>query len=268
MRGTIIAWTDSTFNVAWGCVKVSPGCDACYADTLSSKYGHNVWGKDAPRRTFDEEHWSKPLQWDAKAAREGKRHRVFCSSMCDVFEAHDVIDRERERLWSLIRQTPCLDWQLLTKRAGRIAGNLPADWGEGYPNVWLGVSIENNDYVWRADALRKVPATVRFVSYEPALGALDKLDLAGIDWLIFGGESGKGYRPMDVQWARDVRRRCAESGTAFFFKQSAAIRTEMGTMLDGETVREFPTPRLPVEGECRLRWEGSKQEQQSLLLVN
>jgi hypothetical protein len=102
--------------------------------------------------------------------------------MCDNFEGHPTIDAERAKLWPLIRATPWLDWQLLTKRADRIADNLPPDWGKGWPNVWLGVSIENNDYVGRADHLRKIPAAVRFVSYEPALGPLDRLNLKGIDW--------------------------------------------------------------------------------------
>lgn len=240
---TIIAWTDHTWNLAWGCTKISPGCTHCYADTLSSRYGHDVWGPKAPRRTFGDKHWREPLKWNAKAQAEGGVHRVFCSSMCDNFEDHATIAAEREKLWPLVRSTPHLHWQLLTKRADRIADNLPADWGHGYANVWLGVSIENNDYAWRADCLRQIPAAVRFVSYEPALGPLDKLDLTGIDWLIVGGESGPGYRPMDLQWGRDMRDRCRGSGVAFFWKQSSAYRTEMGTTLDGETIKEYPTPR-------------------------
>ena len=109
--------------------------------------------------------------------------------------------------------------------------------------MWLGTSIESNDYIMRAWDLRRIPALVRFVSYEPALGPLDELDLDGLDWIIYGGESGSGYRPHDVQWARDMRRRCDEAGAAFFYKQSAAPRTEMGIELDGEIVRAYPTPR-------------------------
>lgn len=157
-----------------------------------------------------------------------------------------TLDTARSRLWDLIRITPHLDWQLLTKRSDRIASLLPADWGEGYPNVWLGVSVENNDYTWRADCLRTIPATVRFISYEPALGPLDRLDLAGLDWIIYGGESGPGYRPENKQWARDMRDRCQAAGTAFFHKQSSGHRTEMGIELDGRIVREYPSPRLPL----------------------
>lgn len=250
---TKIAWCNATWNAAWGCTKIDPGCANCYADTLSSRYGFDVWGPGKPRRTFGQKHWDEPLKWD-RLAREGKTVSVagagrpplvFTSSMCDVFEDHPVIDQERRKLWPLIRATPNLHWQVLTKRADRILANLPEDWGpEGYPNVWLGVSISEPKGCWRADYLRRIPAAVRFVSYEPALGAIhNDLDLGGIDWVIFGGESGPGYRKMDVDWARGMRSACSQAGTAFFFKQSAAARTEMGTTLDGEVVRKFPTPR-------------------------
>jgi len=244
MEKTIIAWTDHTFNIAWGCTKVSPGCKNCYADTLSRRYGHDVWGPQADRRTFGDKHWSEPIKWNERAEAGRKRVRVFSSSMCDIFEDHPVIALERDKLWDLIRETPWLDWQLLTKRADRISENLPADWTRaGWPNVWLGVSIENIDYAWRADHLRKIPAVVRFVSYEPALGPLDDLSLRGIDWVIYGGESGPGYRQHDLDWPRIMLMKCAELGAAFFFKQSAAPRTEMGIELDGRLVRYWPTPR-------------------------
>lgn len=245
---TIIAWTSHTFNIAWGCQKVSPGCKNCYADTLSKRCGAtSVWGLGQPRRVFGAKHWAEPLKWNRDAARAGVRARVFSSSMCDLFEDHITIDAEREKLWPLIRATPWLDWQLLTKRSARIASCLPSDWGDGWPNVWLGVSIENNDYVSRADDLRRIPAVVHFISYEPALGPLDALDLTGIEWLIYGGESGPKYRPMDLQWARDIRARCDAGGIAFFFKQSAAPRTEMGIELDGRVVREYPRIRYGID---------------------
>jgi protein gp37 len=243
---TIIAWTDHTFNIAWGCVKVSPGCKNCYADTLSRRYGHDIWGSNKPRRVFGEKHWREPLAWNADATPgvrgPGLRQLVFSSSMCDWAEDHPQIAVEREKLWPLIRATPNLEWQLLTKRADRIAQLLPPDWGNGYPNVWLGVSVENIDWAWRADCLKEIPAVVRFISYEPALGPLDDLNLAGLDWIIYGGESGAKYREHDLAWPRAMRRKCADSGTAFFFKQSAAFLTERGTQLDGETVRHFPIP--------------------------
>lgn len=246
---TLIAWTDHTFNIAWGCTKISPGCAHCYADTLSRRFGWDVWGPQAARRTFAEKHWKHPLHWNEAASKAGIRRRVFCSSMCDVFEDHPTIDAERAKLWEVIRQTPWLDWQLLTKRADRIAVNLPADWGTGYPNVWLGVSIESNEYVDRADHLRVIPAVVRFISYEPALGPLPDLSLTGIDWVIYGGESGPGYREHDLAWPREMRERCESAGVSFFYKQSSAIRTEMGIELDGEVVRNYPPKRgLEVVG--------------------
>jgi protein gp37 len=243
---TAIAWTDHTFNIAWGCVKISPGCKNCYADGLAGRYGFDVWGPTKPRRTFGAKHWAEPLGWNKAAEAEGRRHRAFCSSMCDVGEDHPTIDQERAKLWPLIRATPWLDWQLLTKRADRLAAILPPGWGDGWPNVWLGVSIENNDYVHRADALRAIPAAVRFISYEPALGPVPDLDTRGIDWVIYGGESGNNYRPEDKQWARDVRAMCKTTGTAFFHKQSADRYTERGIELDGKIVREYPTSRLPL----------------------
>lgn len=243
---TLIAWTNHTFNIAWGCTKISPGCKNCYADDLSTFRGHHVWGPSAPRRVFAEKHWREPLKWNDAAQRAGQRARVFCSSMCDNFEDHPTIVEELAKLWPLIRRTPWLDWQLLTKRAERIRLSLPADWGAGYENVWLGVSIENNDYAERADFLRDVPAVVRFVSYEPAIGPLDRLDLAGLDWVIYGGESGGKRRPEDKQWARDMYARCQAAGVAFFHKQSSAYRTEQGIELDGQIVRNYPTPRVPL----------------------
>lgn len=243
---TGISWTDHTFNIAWGCTKVSPGCKNCYADQLSRRYGHSVWGPNQPRRTFGEKHWREPLKWHLLAEQELRRHRVFCSSMCDIFEDHTTIDQERAKLWPIIRATPMVDWQLLTKRAERIAANLPADWGNGYQNVWLGVSIENNDYIERADYLRGIPAAVRFISYEPALGPLDQLDLKGIDWLIYGGESGPRYRAHDVQWARDIERACQVAGVAFFYKQSAGVRPGISDSLDGIQHKNYPQSRLSL----------------------
>src|SRR5262252_8270768 len=245
---TAIAWTHHTFNIAHGCLKVSPGCAHCYAETLTHRWTDRViWGPPATtdRRTFGPEHWHKPELWNLAAARSRRRRRVFASSMCDVFEDHPTITRERAKLWPLIAGTPWLDWLILTKRAERIAPNLPANWPTLRAQVWLGVSIENNDYVGRADAIRALDATVRFVSYEPALGPVDRLNLAGLDWLIVGGESGPGYRPMDLAWVRDLRRRCTTAGVAVFFKQSAAPRTEMGIRLDGRIVRHYPTRRYP-----------------------
>jgi protein gp37 len=203
--------------------------------------------------------------------------------MADVCEDHPTIIAELKKLWPLIKATPWLDWLLLTKRSDRIALSLPDDWGQGYPNVWWGVSCENQEYAnLRIPWLLRVPAIVRFVSYEPALGPIDFtrihlqvedddiwLDvLSGhswreddetargdychgrvIDWLIYGGESGAHFRPEDKQWARNAMAQCHVRGRAFFHKQSAAPRTEMGIELDGVIVREYPTVHWNILGE-------------------
>jgi protein gp37 len=230
-----------------GCEKVSAGCAHCYAETLTrNRMGLHLWGPGGRRQVTSDGNWRKPVAWNRDAEEAGEPARVFCASLCDVFEDHPTAEATRPRLWNLIRQTPWLHWQLLSKRPQRIAECLPRDWADGWPNVWLGTSIEDMRVADRADWLREIPAVVRFVSYEPALGPLNALDLDGIDWVIQGGESGPGYRMMDLDWARGMRDRCRAAGVAYFFKQSAAWRTELGIELDGEIVREYPTPRAVV----------------------
>lgn len=215
---TGIEWCDATFNAVWGCSKVSPGCDHCYAETLAKRYGFDVWD-NGKFREFGDKHWNEPLKWNAKAERAGKRLRVFCNSMADVFD-NRWPEGTRERLWGLIEQTPRLDWLLLTKRIGN-AARMVRRWPD---NVWLGISVVNQEEADRdIPKLLAVPARVRFISYEPALGpfrpALSWLAPGGIDWIICGGESGPKARPMHPQWARDIRDICWRTKTAFFFKQ-------------------------------------------------
>jgi len=247
---TLIAWTDHTFNPWMGCTKVSAGCANCYAATMTkNRMGLSLWGDDANRQVTKSP-WKNVAQWERDSSNgvpgllgDGIPHLVFTGSLMDWAEGRADLDAVRVRLWDVIRHSPHLWFQLLTKRPENIAGYLPPDWGSGYPNVWLGTSIEDMRVAERADHLRKIPAVVRFVSYEPALGSLNGLDLAGIDWVIYGGESGSGHRPEDKQWARDMHAKCNETGAAFFHKQSAGYRTELGIELDGKIVREFPTPR-------------------------
>lgn len=255
---TGISWTNHTFNMAWGCHEVSPGCDNCYARTVAKRWGHNVWGppKDTDRRLFGESHWAEPLKWNRDAERAGERRRVFCSSMADVFEAHPLYDGEggeREMLWTLIRETPWLDWQILTKRPERIARHLPADWGKGYPNVWLGTSIENQDYTRRARTLVLVPAPVHFLSLEPLLGPVDltacivdedsTADVTtAIDWVIVGGESGPRHRPMEIEWLEDLRAQCDFAGIPMWVKQDSGRSPGLqGRIPDDLWVQQFPT---------------------------
>lgn len=263
-ESTGIAWTDHTFNPWWGCTKVSAGCTNCYADTFAKRTGHNIWGPGKARRTFGLKHWAEPLKWNAAAEKAGKRAKVFCASMADVFDA-EAPAGELDRLWALIRLTPWLDWQLLTKRPERIAASLPADWNEGYPNVWLGTSVENQAAAnLRVPVLARVPAKVRFLSCEPLLGPVELSGteagavlaacegcvdgsceacayLGRIHWVIVGGESGPKHRAFDPEWARGLRDECDAHGTAFFFKQHGGLRpTSGGHLLDGNLRQAFP----------------------------
>lgn len=235
-----ISWTDHTFNPWIGCQRVSEGCRHCYAETLNARYGWAKWGPRGTRSVTSPANWRKPLTWNRAAQAAGIPARVFCGSLCDVFEDHPDAFEPRVRLWGLIRQTPWLQWQLLTKRPDLIAGYLPSDWGIGWTNVWLGTSIEDARVIGRADLLRNTFAAVRFISYEPALGPLDDLDLTGIHWVIYGGESGPDFRPDNREWASAMRRKCARAGVAFFYKQGAALRPQANPTLDGETVHEWP----------------------------
>jgi protein gp37 len=254
-ENSAIEWTDHTFNPVWGCMKVSPACDNCYAETLANRFGDH-WGPHAEFRTFGDKHWSEPLKWDRAAAKAGKRSRVFCASMADVFD-NRWPDGVRERLWALIQATPHLDWLLLTKRPQNIGKMLPPDWGDGWPNVWLGTTVENQDELnRRVPYLRAAPARVRFLSCEPLLGPLEfsnvssrsdaisqlgKKAFDGIDWVIAGGESGPGARPMHPDWARSLRDQCKAAGVAFFMKQMHGLsKRSMPPIPDDLMIREFP----------------------------
>lgn len=233
---TSIAWTDATWNPWYGCTKVSAGCDNCYMFREMRQYG-----RDPEKVTRSKTKFADPLKW-----KEPKR--VFTCSWSDWF--HKDADAWRDEAWAIIKATPQHTYQILTKRPGRILRHLPADWGEGYANVWLGVSVESQEQVFRAGQLASVPASVRFVSAEPLLGPLDLdhyLDLDLVNWVIVGGESGPNgvRREMDLQWARELRAACGFAGVAFFFKQISGPKSGM---LDGVPdellVREYPREAL------------------------
>ncbi len=239
---TAISWTKHTWNPWRGCTKVSPGCDHCYMFTAQHKRqkqsgNFELWSPEIVQRTKT---WGDPLRWQRAAEKAGIIETVFTCSWSDWF--HDKADQWRVEAWQLVRRCPNLHFQILTKRAERMGRHLPPDWGDGYPNVWLGVSVESQKYKWRLDYLRKTPARVRFVSAEPLLEDLQLTpgQVAGIHQIIVGGESGPDYRPMDHQWARNILELCSQERIAFFFKQSAALRTEMGTRLDGCVYKEYP----------------------------
>lgn len=238
---TEIAWTDSTFNPWWGCAKISPGCANCYAEAFDKRTGGDHWGAGKAPRTMSASNWNNPIKWNREAQQTGVRRRVFCGSMCD-WAAVEGPASERARLWETIHRTPMLDWQLLTKRADRIAGLLPDDWGEGYANVWLGVSVEDRAHgVPRIDVLRKIPAAVRFLSCEPLLGDLGPVDLSGIGWVIVGGESGPKARPMSPEWVAGIQIQCHQQSVPFFFKQWGGRVDKGGSLLFGEEFKAWPT---------------------------
>lgn len=221
-RNSNIEWTHHTFNPWWGCTKVSPACTHCYAETLANRFGGAIWGVNGKRRFFSKAHWSEPISWNTAAQRTRTRFRVFCASMSDVFEDRRDLDNERARLWALIEQTESLDWLLLTKRPEAVARLAP--WGRKWPeNVWLGTSVENQEWAdRRIPHLLATPAKVRFLSCEPLLGALDLHRYSrqgGIHWIIAGGESGPGSRPMHPDWVRRLRDFASQQGIAFHFKQ-------------------------------------------------
>lgn len=237
---TGIAWTDSTFNPWWGCVKVGPGCDHCYAEALDRRTGGEHWGLLGLPRAMSAQNWRKPLRWQEHAEITNTRRKVFSGSMCDVFDKR-APEGQRDRLWSMIRATPRLDWQLLTKRAPNIERFLPSDWGSGYDNVWLGVTVENRKHgLKRLDRLRDIPAFIRFLSVEPLLEDLGDVDLTGIDWVIVGGESGAGARPLSATWVERIRAQCREQDTPFFFKQWGGGKHKGGCELDGREVKAWP----------------------------
>ncbi|AIP65217.1 phage Gp37/Gp68 family protein [Burkholderia thailandensis] len=241
-----IEWCDHTFNPWEGCQKVGPGCDHCYAEARNTRFGGGKpvnWGPGAPRRRTSPANWRKPLAWNAAHdeffSAHGRRQRVFCASLADVFD--NAIDPEwRVDLFRLIAKTPNLDWLLLTKRIGNVPAMLRETGIDRLPdNVWLGATIVN-----QADADRDIPkllampARVRFLSMEPLLGSVELASsgalwsdmngnivnapsrgLRGVDWVIVGGESGPGARPMHPNWARDLRGQCADAGVPFLFKQ-------------------------------------------------
>jgi len=237
-ENTKIAWTDNTFNPWWGCTKVSSGCDNCYAEALDKRFGGNHWGKKTNPRSMSKQNWNKPIKWNKKSAPENPT-KVFCGSMCDWADKNSP-PGDRERLFHLIKETPNLVWQLLTKRAPNIKKYLPNDWGAGYNNVWLGVTVENKEGLKRIGYLRTVPVKLRFLSIEPLLEDLGEINLTGIHWVIVGGESGAGYRSVKREWIDNIQRQCKEQNVPFFFKQWGGQTNKNRCDLDGIEVKERP----------------------------
>lgn len=254
-----IEWTHATFNPWIGCTKLSAACDNCYAETERAVTCLGVtWGAGQQRHRTAASTWKQPLAWNRKAAKEGRRMRVFCASLADVFDA-EVPEEWRTDLFALIDQTPNLDWLLLTKRPAVARKVMPAT---PRPNVWLGTTVENQAMAEaRIPHLLATPAAVRFLSMEPLLGAVSLrrwlphgdigydetgafLDYVipdpGLDWVIAGGESGPGARPSHPDWFRSVRDQCAAADAPFLFKQWGEWATSCASLSTGHAVfRQF-----------------------------
>jgi len=263
-ENTKIEWADHTFSPWTGCTKVSPACDHCYAEGWAKRSGHVKWGSGQPRRRTSDANWRMPIKWDREAERTGVRPRVFCASLADVFD-NEVDPAWRADLFKLIADTRNLDWLLLTKRVGNVikmanevadmprlgshTGHLIAhQWRNGRPpkNVWLGATVVNQEEADRdIPKLLAVPAAKRFLSIEPMLGPmlLQEHALSRIDWVIVGGESGPGARPIHPDWARSIRDQCAAAGVALFVKQMGGSRDKRGELFDlpdDLRIREVP----------------------------
>ena len=249
---TEIGWTDASWNTVTGCDAVSDGCLKCYAETLAERFrgveGH--YYENGFDLTLREGKLEEPLHWK-------KPRRVFVNSMSDTFHP-GVPETYLDRIWAVMRRASQHQYQVLTKRPGRMRAYLRNR--EPLPNVWLGVSVENEQNLWRMDILRELDAPVRFVSAEPLLGSLAAINLEGIDWLIAGGESGHGARRMLPEWPRELRDACQRDGVAFFMKQwgehneegVAVGKKAAGRELDGRTWDEFPEVRPVVEQRALL----------------
>lgn len=242
MSKSRIEWTDMTWNPVTGCDRISPGCDHCYALTMAKRLkamgvaqyqndGNNVTSGPGFALTCHPEMLDVPRRW--------KTHRmVFVNSMSDLFHAKVPLEFIQD-VFSVIKDTPQHTYQVLTKRAVR-AKKL-ADRLEWPDNLWLGVSVETSAQFHRIDQLRSIPAAVRFLSCEPLLGDMTGINLAGIDWVIAGGESGPNYRPMDLSWARSIRDETKRQDVSFFFKQWGGIHPKKkGRELDGFVWDEMP----------------------------
>ncbi len=243
-KETSIGWTHHTLNFWWGCNKVSAECKHCYIDAIMRRGGLQPF--NGPIRTKGG--WTDADRLDRAARKAGERRRVFTCSMSDFF--HPGADQWRAEAWDVIKRCQDLDWLILTKRPELIAERLPADWRDGYPNVWLGVTVGCAESLYRLPHLEAVPAQVKWISAEPLLERMDFTPyLSWLDWIITGCEqAAKGERAlMDIDWVRDIDRQCKAAGVAHFFKQ--AYIDDKGKpvekpLLDGKIVQELPRSRV------------------------
>jgi protein gp37 len=239
-----IEWTEATWNPVTGCTKISPGCVNCYAERLATRLQAmgNANYANGFELTLQPQALELPLRWKSPRI-------IFVNSMSDLFHK-DVPTEYIRKVFAVMRRAEQHTFQVLTKRSDRLLKLSQAlDWA---PNVWMGVSVESEEYVFRIDHLRKTGARVKFLSLEPLLGPLSNLNLSNIDWAIVGGESGWKARPMKEEWATDIRRQCRDAGVAFFFKQWGGVnKKKNGRLLEGKTWDEMPrsfaaTPELAL----------------------
>lgn len=245
MAKSSIEWTESTWNPVTGCNKISPGCKHCYAERMAGRLKamgqHNY--RNGFELTLQPQNLELPLKWK-------KPQTIFVNSMSDLFHK-DIPVEYIQRVFETMERAHWHRFQVLTKRAERVeelSSLLP--WPE---NVWMGVSVETLKYAYRIDHLRRTPARVRFLSLEPLLGPLPELDLRDIHWVIVGGESGPGARPMSEEWVTDLRDQCLQARVPFFFKQWGGVhKSTTGRELEGRTWDEMPVQRVVESGELRL----------------
>lgn len=251
MATTSIEWTEATWNPVVGCTVLSPGCTNCYAMRLAARLEAMGQPKyqGVTRQSGGRAKWNGRINLDRSALEIPKRWKtgrtIFVNSMSDLFHEGVPLDFIKEVFATMIA-TPQHTYQVLTKRAERaeeLSPHLP--WPK---HIWLGVSVENADYAYRIDHLRRTSAAVKFLSLEPLLGPLDDLDLSGIDWAIAGGESGPGARPMPIEWVRSIRDQCVTANVAFHFKQWGGVnKKRTGRVLDGKTWDEQPPRHQPAK---------------------
>jgi protein gp37 len=250
MAETSIEWTDATWNPIAGCTVISAGCTNCYAMRMAArleamgveKYrgltrksgNRHVW---TGRVSLDEAALAIPLSWS-------KPRKVFVNSMSDLFQESVPIGFVK-RIWEVMAKTPRHTYQILTKRPNRMADVLTSDMVPVLPNVWIGTSVEDSSVLSRLDDLRRAPAAVRFVSFEPLIGSVAAADLRDIDWAIVGGESGPRARPMDEAWVGEIKELCDSCGAAFFFKQwGGRNKKATGRTYCGRTWDALPDLRM------------------------
>lgn len=234
MKNSKIEWTESTWNPITGCTKISPGCKNCYAERMAKRL--QAMGQPNYKNGFEvtcHQHiFEAPLSWK-------KSRTVFVNSMSDLFHK-SVPTNTIENIFKIMSSATQHNFQVLTKRAQRLSELSPKlKWTE---NIWMGVSVENEDFAWRIDKLRNTGAHIKFLSLEPLIGPISKLDLTEIDWVIVGGESGPRARPMDISWVTSIRDTCIEANVPFFFKQWGGVnKKKTGRILEGRTWDEMPS---------------------------